>query len=92
MKKPLGVSEQNTDGMMNAHSELFGLLLPIQSKLFGKYTTNCHTSFDILICTEAYRKSLGKALPITYFEEMGNAAGRQANKNEIPKPVVSQVA
>jgi len=72
---------------MNAKSEVFGLFLPIKFKLFGKYTTNCHPNFDILICTDAYRKSLGKALPITYFEEMRGAGGaRQAIRTVGTKP------
>jgi hypothetical protein len=71
MKKPLAASELNLEGMMTPHSELFGLMLPVRFKLFGKYKTNCHSNFDILVSTEAYRKAVGKALPNNYYEEFG---------------------
>ena len=61
---------------LTAHSEFLGLLMPIKFKLFGKYTMTCHPNFDIIICTEAYRKSLGKMLPATYFEDI-------AHKSEV---------
>jgi len=74
--------ESMSSHYMNAHSEFFGLYLPVKFKLFGKYTTNCHPNFDILISTEAYRKSLGKSLPVTYFDDMKNEAKPMRNQKK----------
>ena len=75
---PMSKEEQketnNYEEYLNAHSEFMGLYLPVKFRLFGKYTTNCHPQFDLILCTEAYRKSLGRTLRLSYFDHVVSAS------------------